>query len=186
MNRADTLNIGAVDRAAYRLPHLLRELPRNFSAHLPVSPADRATVAEVRHHAENANDTLMHGLAALGHVIMNAGLNVDGEIESRHLARLGDLITHLAVEAEAMQELMWSTGHALDGAGWTPVDPASMPPPEQPVIGWDAKLENVCVVFYDVSGPSLPNWRACNDGREVPFDAITHWQHCAPPKGGQP
>ena len=32
-----------------------------------------------------------------------------------HLSRLGDLITHLAVEAEAMQELGWMIRESLEG-----------------------------------------------------------------------
>ena len=176
MNHAETLNLGAVDRAPYRLSHLLREMPAGFSAHRPVAERDREHIEKVGQHAENANDTLMHGLQALGHVIMNAALNEEGGVEAHHLARLGDLITHLAVEAEAMQELIWSTDSALQRSAWTAVRPGQMPPPEKRVIGWHTELDSACVIYYDISGPSEPCWRVCADGGEFPIDAITHWQ----------
>lgn len=108
--------LGPVDRAPYQITHLLRRLPESFSVHQPFAQADRAVAEVVAQHASNANDTLMHGLAALGHVMMLAGLNKDFEVEGRHVARLGDLITHMAVEAEAMQELGCMLREALDGA----------------------------------------------------------------------
>lgn len=60
---------------------------------------------------------------------------------------------------------------------------ASMPLPEQRVIGWHTELECACVVFYDVSGQSDPCWCVCADGGEFPLDAITHWQSYTHPLG---
>lgn len=107
--------LGPVDRAPYQLTQLLRQLPENFSFHNPMPDALRPVAELVASHASNANDTIMHGLAALGQVIMTAALNEEGEVTPSHLARLGDLITHLAVEAEAMQELGWMISEALEG-----------------------------------------------------------------------
>lgn len=107
--------LGPVDRAPYQIVHLLRQLPESFSAYNPIPEAARPVAELVAQHADNANDTIMHGLAALGQVIMTAALNEDGEVTPSHLARLGDLITHLAFEAEAMQELGWMIRGALEG-----------------------------------------------------------------------
>lgn len=108
MNCSETAKLGHVDRAAYQLMHLLRELPPGFSSHKPVSKSDLAKLKEIRRHALNANDTLLHGLGAIGHILMTAGLNVEGAVDASHLSRLGDLITHMAVEMEGLQELDWT------------------------------------------------------------------------------
>lgn len=192
MNLAENLKLGPVDRAPYQLSHLLRQLPAGFSAYQPLSKADRPAAEAVESHANNANDTLMHGLAAIGHVLMNAALNDEGGVAPNHLARLGDLITHMAVEAEAMQELSWAVRAALDGPTtkapaseqWIAVTPNQMPAPEQRVVGWHDELESPVVVFYDTSDPREVRWRVCADGGEFPLDAITHWQHLAPPETG--
>lgn len=108
MNIADNLTFGCVDRAPYQLMHLLRELPSGFSSFTPVSKTDLTKLKEIRNHAQNANDTLIHGLGAIGHILMTAGLNAEGAVEPSHLARLGNLITHMAVEIEGLQELDWT------------------------------------------------------------------------------
>lgn len=107
--------LGPVDQAPYQITHWLRQLPESFSFHNPLPEAVRPVAEQVAQHASNANDTIMHGLAALGQVIMTAALTAEGEVTPSHLARLGDLITHLAVEAEAMQELGWMIREELEG-----------------------------------------------------------------------
>ncbi|NHZ93620.1 hypothetical protein F2P45_32170 [Massilia sp. CCM 8733] len=181
MNLADNPGLGSVDRAPYQLAHLLRRLPADFSAYQPFPDADCATAELVARHARNANETLMHGLAALGHVMMLAGLNEEGQAASSHLARMGDLITHLAVEAETMQELDLSISNALKAqprsAGetqcWVPALPGQLPPPEQIVIGWHTELESPVVIFYDSSGIGEPCWRVCADGGQFVSDPST-------------
>ncbi|NHZ35355.1 hypothetical protein [Massilia rubra] len=191
MNLSENLNFGSADRAPYQLTHLLRQMPADFSAHRPLALMDRATAEAAAQHARNANDTLMHGLAALGHVMMLAGLNEDGQAASSHLARMGDLITHLAVEAEAMQELDLSISNALkaqprsdgDTQCWVPALPGQLPPPEQTVIGWHTELESPVVIFYDSSGFGEACWRVCADGGQFPLAAVTHWRPCQQPQG---
>ena len=114
---AEKIELGEVGRAPYQLAHLIRQLPEDFSLYAPFAEAHRPVATAVAHHASNANDTLLHGLAAIGHVLMVAGLNTDGQVDGSHLARLGDLITHLAVEMETMQVLTWAIREALQGEG---------------------------------------------------------------------
>lgn len=94
--------------------HLLGEMLPGFSRDTPQSQTDLPTLEAIGHRAQNANNTLMHGFAAIGRVLMNAGLNADGRVDPSHLARLGDLITHVAVEAEGMQELDWTIRETLE------------------------------------------------------------------------
>lgn len=107
MNCSENANLGRVDRAAYQLMHLLRELPAGFSSFTPVLKSDLPRLREIRNHAQNANNTLVLGMGAIGHILMNAGLNSEGAVDPNHLAGLGDLITHMAVEMEGLQELDW-------------------------------------------------------------------------------
>ena len=118
MNETDQkIALGPVDRAAYQIPHLLSRLPEHFSAQAPLAEKHRPVAESAAHHASNANDTLIHGLAAIGHILMQAGLNVDGGVSGSHLARLGDLITHLAVEVEFLHELEFRLSGALPPRG---------------------------------------------------------------------
>jgi hypothetical protein len=102
-----------IPRAAYEIGHLLKKLPTNFSAYEPLDPDTRLMAEAAKQHASNANDTLMHGIEALGSVVSIAGGNQDGEISQTSLMRLGELIAHLSVEAQFMQELDWSIGDVL-------------------------------------------------------------------------
>ncbi|ATQ75064.1 hypothetical protein CR152_11435 [Massilia violaceinigra] len=113
---AEKIALGAVDRAPYEIPYLFRRLPEHFSSHSPLAEADRPVAEATAHHASNASDTLIHGLAAIGHVLMQAGLNAEGRVSGNHLARLGDLITHMAIEVEFLHDLEFRLNGAL-GAG---------------------------------------------------------------------
>jgi hypothetical protein len=93
-----------IERAPYELTHLIRQLPTSLSK-LSKSKAETRQIAQAAaNHAKNANDTLLFGLEAIGKLIFIAGANNDHELDRASMADLGALITHLAVEAQAMQQ----------------------------------------------------------------------------------
>ncbi|MFS0754597.1 hypothetical protein ABC383_07850 [Noviherbaspirillum sp. 1P10PC] len=93
-----------IERAPYELTHLIRQLPSSLSK-LSKSNADTRKIAEAAaNHARNASDTVLFGLEAIGKLIFIANANDDHELDRGSMADLGALITHLAVEAQAMQQ----------------------------------------------------------------------------------
>lgn len=114
MNTAtDNPHFARLERAPYEIGRLLRKLPTDFSAYVPMTPDSRLIAEAAQQHANNANDALMRGLEALGNVLSIAGANQDGDAQSS-LMGLGELIAHLSVEAQFMQELDWSIRDALE------------------------------------------------------------------------
>lgn len=113
MSANDNPHFKYVDRAAYELPHLLRELPPSRLAREPMSEDQRQIAAAAQSHAENVSRTLLCGIESLGKVLTIASLNEEYDVRARHLVNLGELITHLAVEAQFVQELGWEIGGAL-------------------------------------------------------------------------
>ncbi len=111
---ANNPHFARIDRAPYELGHLLSRLPANLSSATALTPDDRLIAGAARNHAMNANDALMRGLAALGHVMSVAGANDSGEIDSCQFMCLGDLLTHIAVESQFLQELEWSIRETLE------------------------------------------------------------------------
>lgn len=55
-------------------------------------------------HLRNASDSALFGLETFGRLIFNANANRDHELDRGSMADLGPLITHLAIEAQAMQQ----------------------------------------------------------------------------------
>lgn len=109
----DNPHFDRISRAPYEIGHLLKKLPVGFSAYAPLTPDTRLIAEAAQTHASNANDTLMRGLEAIGDVVSVAGANQDGQLSELSLMRLGELITHLSVEAQFLQELDWSIGDVL-------------------------------------------------------------------------
>jgi len=106
-NTAENTYFNNIDRAPYELGHLLQKLPEHFSSFSKQIPTaeSRLIAAAAAKHAENANGTLMRGLDSLGRIIFAAADNEDlGEISSSDLRSLGCLISHLAIEAQFLQE----------------------------------------------------------------------------------
>jgi len=103
-----------VARAPYELGHLLKKMPADFSRVNSITADDRLIAEAAIDHARNANDTLMHGLEALGHLMFVAGTNDNSGIDSSDIASLGYLISHIAVESEFLQETKWSIREILD------------------------------------------------------------------------
>jgi hypothetical protein len=110
----DNRHFARIERAPYEIGRLLKKLPVDFSAHEPLTPDNRLIAEAAQQHASNANDTLMRGLEAIGDVVSMAGGNQDGEVSQVSLMRLGELITHLSVEAQFMQELDWNICDVLE------------------------------------------------------------------------
>ena len=102
-----------IERAPYELIHLVRQLPSSL-AKLSTADAETREIAEAAaNHARNANDTLLYGLEAIGKLIFIANANSDHELDRGNMADLGALITHLAVEAQAMQQTTSDLRYAL-------------------------------------------------------------------------
>lgn len=93
-----------VERAPYEFGQLLRQLPDYFSAFTPMKPDVLLKASAAADHAQNANDTLMHGLEALGRIMFVATVNEHHVLDMETLADLGCLIQHIAVEAQFLQE----------------------------------------------------------------------------------
>lgn len=103
----------SVDRAPYQLNHLLRQLPRDFSQFVPVGDEDRLIADAAHRHASNAADTIMSGLEALGHILSVAAVSKDHDVESRHLIGIGELVSHLAVQLQVLDEIEFTITDAL-------------------------------------------------------------------------
>ncbi|NHZ88633.1 hypothetical protein F2P45_06290 [Massilia sp. CCM 8733] len=103
-----------VERAPYEIGHLLRQMSAHFSAYEPVAPDDRLIAEALTQHATNANDTLMSGIEAIGHVLQTAFHNPAWEMSPQQLKGIAGLLVHLSAEAQFMQELDWEIKCALD------------------------------------------------------------------------
>lgn len=102
------------ERAPYQFGHLLKRMPVDFSRGNFLASDDRLVAEAAIEHAANANDTLMSGLEALGHVMFVAGANKQCGVDGNHLANLGCLIAHIAVEAQFLQETESSIRETLE------------------------------------------------------------------------
>ena len=103
-----------IDRAPFEIGRLLQRMPEVFSAYAPIDPDDRLLGEAVAQHADNANQTLLNGIEALGHILQVAGSNKEWTIDADQISRLGGLIVHLAVEAQFVQEIESNFRHAID------------------------------------------------------------------------
>lgn len=110
----DNPHFAHIPRAPYEIGCLLKKLPVGFSAYEPLTPDSRLIAEAAQQHAGNANDRLMRGLEALGEVVSTAGGNENREVSQTSLMWLGELIAHLSVEAQFMQELDWSIRDVLE------------------------------------------------------------------------
>lgn len=93
-----------IERAPYELGHLLKALPPDLSSFSNLTAETAQIVDAAAAHAYNANYTLMCGLEAIGNLMFVAGANEEYSIEKGTLAELGRLISHVAVEAQFLQE----------------------------------------------------------------------------------
>lgn len=94
-----------VNRAPYELGNLLIRMPKDFSAYTLATPETCLMAEAAAQHAENANDCLMSGVEALGGILTTAGLSNANEVNKGDIVGIGELIQHMAVEAQFMQEM---------------------------------------------------------------------------------
>lgn len=94
-----------VNRGPYELGHLLSKMPDDFTAYTLATSETRLMAEAVAQHASNGNDSLMRGLEALGEVLCVVGLNDENEVDKRCLTGIGNLIQHIATEAQFLQEV---------------------------------------------------------------------------------
>jgi hypothetical protein len=103
MMTADT-HFKNIDRPAYELPWLLNHLPMERLTSSPLTSDERLIAEAAETHANNANSTLMNGIEAIGHLLFSAATNHDHPIDPIQVVGLAGLLTHLAVEAQYLQE----------------------------------------------------------------------------------
>jgi hypothetical protein len=91
------------DRAAYELPKLLKNLG-DVDRTAQLTTHQRNTVDAIASHAWGAVETIASGLESIGALM---GIVGHGEevVAGKHVAALGDLITHLAVELQHLHEV---------------------------------------------------------------------------------
>jgi hypothetical protein len=99
------------ERPAYELPYLIANLGLTSST-AKLSADQIQMVAAAKAHAINANDTIMTGIESLGHLLYIAG-GSDDDTDSQHFRNLGQLIKHLAVEAQHLQQVDADMGSLL-------------------------------------------------------------------------
>ncbi|HCY61532.1 MAG TPA: hypothetical protein DHV59_01550 [Oxalobacteraceae bacterium] len=93
---------GRVDNGPYMLGHLFRETPPYGKR---LTSDDRLKAEAARSHAANGVTTLVHGIQAIGALMIRAGLSEDGDLDSVNVTAIGDLIQHLAVELRFLNEM---------------------------------------------------------------------------------
>lgn len=94
-----------IERAPYELAYLLKSMRPDFSSYEKASRDDVQLAAAAAEHAENANSTILFGMQALGRLLYVAASNEEIDIDRNSLANIGNLISHLAMEAQFTGEL---------------------------------------------------------------------------------
>jgi hypothetical protein len=99
-------------RSAYELSHLLRKLPDHLDLTSGDAPAEmRQQMEAAERHADNYSEILLDGLESLGRVMWCAGENEDWPVEQHDVARLGTLISQLAVQLQFIDEFRTSVNY---------------------------------------------------------------------------
>jgi hypothetical protein len=92
------------ERAPYELGHLLMALPTGFGVSAAAEEADLQKAAAARLHADNADRTILSGIEAIGQLMEMVGGQAEEKVSSHTLLSLGDLLRHMAVEAQFVRE----------------------------------------------------------------------------------
>ena len=92
-----------VSRPAYELPNLLKKMGE-ISAATSMTENQANIVMAVETHATNALSTILDGMEAMGSLLTQLGAAGD-DLPNRDLCNLGNLFTHLAVEAQLMVDI---------------------------------------------------------------------------------
>lgn len=99
--RTDNPEFKLISRAAYELPRLLVRLG-DVDRSIPLSYEQRNIAKAAEAHAYNSNERLMCCIESLGRLLRTASMS-EGGVENYDLGNIGDLLTHLAVEAQHLQ-----------------------------------------------------------------------------------
>lgn len=99
------------ERPAYELPYLIANLG-SVSGSTKLSTDQVHMVEAAKSHAINANDSIMSGIESIGHLLYIAG-GSDDDTGGQHFRNLGQLIMHLAVEAQHLQQVDADMGSLL-------------------------------------------------------------------------
>jgi hypothetical protein len=101
-------------RSAYELSHLLRKLPDHFDLASGGASAEmRQQMEAAETHADNYSEILLDGLESLGRVMWSAAENKDWPVEQQDVARLGTLISQLAVQLQFIDEFRTSVNYEI-------------------------------------------------------------------------
>jgi hypothetical protein len=91
------------ERAPYEFGYLLRGLPRHLhGAPLNAEQLERIDAADK--HAWNSSLTLLDGLQSLGRILWAAGCNETSAPDVGDCARVGMLVTEIALQLEFMND----------------------------------------------------------------------------------
>ncbi|WP_377702126.1 hypothetical protein [Pseudoduganella sp. UC29_71] len=101
---ADNPHFQNAERAPYELGHLLMALPMDFGVSTAAEEADLQKAAAARLHADNADRTILSGIEAIGQLMEMVGGQAEEKVSSHTLLSLGDLLRHMAVEAQFVRE----------------------------------------------------------------------------------
>jgi hypothetical protein len=102
-------------RAAYELPKLIKNLGA-IDASTRLTEVQRHTVDAIQSHAWGATETILDGIESLGAMMSMLG-NEESVVDGHHLARLGGLLGHLAVELQHLHEVETEMATTLKCAG---------------------------------------------------------------------
>ena len=92
-----------LERAPYELGRLLRSLPRHLhGASLDAEQLEQIDAANK--HAQNSTLILLDGLQSLGRVMWAAGVNEDFPAYVGDCARVGMLVTEIALQLEFLTD----------------------------------------------------------------------------------
>lgn len=103
------------ERSAFQLGHLLRDLPASLDLTAGGNAADMTLRLEAaERHAENYGEILLDGIESLGRVMWSAGENEEWPVAQRDVARIGALISQLAIQLQFLDEFRASANDRLN------------------------------------------------------------------------
>lgn len=102
-----------LQRPAYELATLLRGLPTTPDL---TSGDTRMQLEAADRHAGNYYDTMLGGLEAMGRVIWSACENEQWPVDYSDMARVGNMISQIAVQIQFLDEFRESVRERIDEA----------------------------------------------------------------------
>jgi hypothetical protein len=91
------------ERASYELALMLRDLPAQLHG-APLNAELLEQVEAADRHATNSTTILLDGLQSLGRVMYSAGVNKEVPSDAGDCARVGAMITEIALHLEFMND----------------------------------------------------------------------------------